>query len=149
MNIDVLDSKAVTIGQTDFEKHLLSLHEGIETSVNPTNGYYIKADSSVDGNVARMIGIEKASVEAMLPTIMESVKQMLYGIDQDGFHTLSLEEISSWKINPDYQLQNIKQQSGYAAEVVSTMKENLIAIEQGSDMLNQRLLLYRKVENRV
>ena len=134
MMIDVLDSKAVSIEQTDFESHLLSLHNGIETTVRPSNGYYFEIDSSADVNTARMIGIEKAAVEAMRPTIMEAVKQMLYGIDQDGFHTLGLEEISSWKINSEYQLQNIKQQSGYAAEVVSTMKENLIAKAQGSDI---------------
>ena len=51
---------------------------------------------------------------------MESGEEIL-----GGKTTLGLKEIGKWKINPKYYYQNVRQQSGYAAEVISTAKENI------------------------
>lgn len=61
-------------------------------------------------------------------TTMEVLKNILRGYDlPDGSKALGLEELSKRKIHPEYTYANKKQQSGFAAEVISTAKENLEA----------------------
>ena len=139
MTLDSLDTKGLQVEQLDLRAHLEILHRGFDTNVQPRDGFYQSIDPAVDESIARTIGIDDtATVAALRPTIMESTRQLLYGIEKNGFHTLGLEEISSWKINPEYAVQNIKQQSGYAAEVVSTWKENMIAQTEGTGIKTVR-----------
>lgn len=46
----------------------------------------------------------------------------------------SLEKINTYKVNPDYAEQNLKQQSGFAAELLEESNRNRDAILQGSDI---------------
>ena len=138
MMIDAIDSRAIGIDETAFTKQLAAIHRDFRTRIKPAEGYYMSMDSSADDNIARAIGIDKTAVERIRPTIMESVKEALYGVEKDGFHTLGLEEVASWKRNSTYYSQNTRQQAGYAAEIISTMKENLIARAEGSDIRTYR-----------
>lgn len=54
----------------------------------------------------------------------------LRGVDRETGEVFdrSLKQISEYKINPDYAEQNIKQQAGFSAEVVSVNKRNAEAI---------------------
>lgn len=72
-------------------------------------------------------------------TVMDTVKNMYHGIVLDnGKTTRGLLEIHNWKINPDYYVQNLKQHAGYAAEVISTTKENLKAKLDASGLTTYR-----------
>ena len=65
---------------------------------------------------------------------------MYHGIElENGGKTLGLEDISKLECkHPDYMAQNIKQHAGYAAEVISTTKENLAAKLEGSGIQTYR-----------
>ncbi len=80
------------------------------------------------------VGPETAALLADdMPSVIETVQQMYFGTDlENGMHTLGLKEIAKWNLSELYKDINIKQQAGYAAEVISTVKENLIAKATGS-----------------
>ena len=62
--------------------------------------------------------------------IQDTIKQMYYG----GEKILGLQKIGTWKINPDYHLQNIRQQSGYVAEIIGVARENIAAKVKGTNI---------------
>ena len=97
---------------------------------------YFDMPDSVDGNIARWLGVNPtdtgtfitADIAAIRSTVTDTVRRMYSGtILENGKLSLGLERISQWKVNPDYVESNLKQHAGYAAEVVSTAKENLQA----------------------
>ena len=53
-----------------------------------------------------------------IPEITNIIKQMKDGIIVNGKKTLGLLELGKRKLNPDYYYQNLKQQSGFAAEII-------------------------------
>lgn len=61
---------------------------------------------------------------ASLKQSLNIAKGMFSGENIEGMKTLGLKEISEWKINPEYRTANIRQHAGYAAEVISTAREN-------------------------
>lgn len=73
-----------------------------------------------------------------VPEAMDAIKEMYEAPDIDGFRKLDLKKISEWKIHPDYEYQCKKQHAGYAAEVISTAKENLIALRDGTGIVTKR-----------
>lgn len=64
----------------------------------------------------------------------------LRGVDRETGEVFdrSLKQISEYKINPDYAEQNIKQQAGFSAEVVSVNKRNAEAIIEGKNSRTYR-----------
>ena len=134
-----IDAVGLSIEKQNLNKILFELHKGFETSIKPEKGFFQNVDPSVDENISRIVGIENTDfIAAYRPQMMISFQQMLNGVEINGSHTLGLKEINSWHINPEYSTQNIKQQSGYAAEVISTWKENWIAASQHSDIRTYR-----------
>lgn len=57
---------------------------------------------------------------------LNDIQKMLSG-EVNGNKTLGLNDIKKWKINENYQDQNIRQHAGFAAEIISVAKENLRA----------------------
>lgn len=123
----------------DASSKLASLHEGFGTSVSPVDGKYYRTHANMDSNISNWLGLETGSqVGDLTPDIFDSAKRMYYGSDLNGKHTLGLQEIHDWKINPEYRSQNIKQHAGYAAEVIGTTKENLINQHNGTGITTYR-----------
>lgn len=141
MRIDTIEASGINVEKVELTSHLRTLNKGFETSTKSIDGSYQNIDSSVDYNLQKMLGIEDSAVIASLhPTIMDSTKEMLYGVERNGFKTMGLTDLSKWKLDPtsDYYYQNLKQQSGFSAEILSTYKENLAARAQGSDLTTYR-----------
>lgn len=67
-----------------------------------------------------------------------AVNRMLTGGEINGNKGLGLKEINKWKINPDFVDQNIKQHAGFAAEVISVIKENLKAAFENTGTTTHR-----------
>ena len=116
------------------------LHEMFKPSIDLTESVYVGAGSPFERNAAWFAGLEGEALEqSMRPEIMEQVSVMLDGfIDSNGNQTLGLNEISTWQRSPEFWTQNTKQQAGYAAEVVSTVKENMIAAHEGTGLTTYR-----------
>ena len=138
MKIENMDAAVSAIEQHSLADHLNNLHRGFKLDTMPIDGIFQSIDASTQVNIGRFIGIDPTHVPEMYQTVMDATVQMMDGIDTDGIHTLGLNEISQWKINPEYQTQNIRQQAGYAAEVISTCKENLKAMADGSGIRTYR-----------
>lgn len=130
MTIDSVEQKA--FGRKNYEdgEHIGKLHEGFNSKVKAINGLYENFDSSVSKSVARWLGTE-GSLNISLSDAHDAVKEMVHGKDfewnGETRTTRNLEQISHWKRNPDYYDQNVKQHAGYAAEVISKEKDNLLA----------------------
>lgn len=139
MTFETIEASAFSVENVDLANHLKSLHNNFKSALTPEKGFYQSFDAQTDEAITRGIGLENSAMVATLrPTLIEKTKVMLDGVERDGVHTLGLKEIGSWKINPEFTIQNIKQQAGYAAEVASTYKENLISQANGTGITTFR-----------
>ena len=72
-------------------------------------------------------------------SIYDTLSNIFHGTElSDGTHTLGLDELYHHNINPEYEYANLKQQAGFAAEIISTAKENLEANAKGSEVTTYR-----------
>lgn len=65
--------------------------------------------------------------------IIQSYKGVRYNSagKEEAYKGRNLKDISDYKINPDYEAQNIKQQSGFSAELIKEARDNKKAIISG------------------
>lgn len=138
MTFDAIESNAFGKSGFNVSEQLNKLHAGFDNTVSAVNGAYENISSSATDNIAKWIG-EEGAVNINATSVYDTVKQMYSGTETpSGKNTLGLKEIGNWKTNKDYYDQNIKQQSGYAAEVISTAKENTRAQLDGSGITTYR-----------
>ena len=139
MTFDMFESASLDNASFDLKGRMSALRNGFKNSLEPKFDAYMDMPDSVDMNLAHWIEMDSidraANISALRSSFMDSVKQMYNGMDLgDGKTALGLKEISDWKVHPDYVTQNVKQHAGYAAEVIGTTKENMIAKLNGSDI---------------
>ena len=122
------------------DNNLCSIHNSFESSMVIPLEAPENANFPLDHGLAMFVGLENAMTSLDLkPYFFEQVDNMFNGhLDANGNQTLGLNEISGWHINPEFYSQNLRQHAGYAAEVVSTAKENLIARITGSGIKTYR-----------
>ena len=136
MSIDSFDSFDV------FDKKATGITESIPDFSNEL-GLDIRFDKPIIGfpesrydtlAFSNWVGPETAALlVSNMETAIDGIKQMYSGVTlENGLQTLGLKEISNWKLNEQFYDQNIKQQAGYVAEVISTAKENIKAIAERS-----------------
>ena len=143
MTFDMFESGGLDAAKFDLRGQMATLHRGFESSLRSQYDVFMNIPDSVDRNVAYWLEINTADAAADLAAlrteVMSSAKQMYNGITyEDGFKTLGLKDIGDWKVSKEYKNQNIKQHSGYAAEVIGTTKENLIAEKNGTGVKTYR-----------
>ncbi|SEA04391.1 hypothetical protein SAMN05216349_10417 [Oribacterium sp. KHPX15] len=124
MTFDTFESSGLDTGKFDLGGKMSALHSGFESSISSKYDAFMDIPDSIDKNISNWLGTDVPDMTA----VMSSTKEMYNGTTLDkGKKSLGLKEISEYKINKDYENQNIRQHAGYAAEVISTTKENLIA----------------------
>lgn len=141
MQIDTIEVNGINIEQPNMIQHLKNLNEGFETRAKLVDGSFQKLNPSVDYNLQKILDVDDVvGIASLQPTIMDATKEMLYGVEQNGFKTMGLNDLSKWKLDKSsvYYEQNLNQQSGYAAEILSTYKENLKAKATGSELKTYR-----------
>lgn len=85
------------------------------------------------------IGVAQKELNQIYGEATSQINQAYKGIRVDKFGDeithkgRSLEEISNYKINPKYKVQNIKQQSGFSAELIEEARKNKEAILSGDE----------------
>ena len=140
MIIDSIESKGL-IEQFNAGSRLKVLHSELGQCTKPIDGCYQRIAPAIDGRVSKMLEINDVTeISSLHPTIMDATKEMLYGVERNGFETMGLADLAKWKLDPtsEYYATNLKQQSGFAAEIISTHKENLAARAKGSDITTYR-----------
>lgn len=131
MQIDSLEQKSLDMPKFDLADKMHELNGKFISKVSPEKHYFQHINSSVDNNIGKWLNVDNpAKISELRPTTFSSVKKMLYGSGLDG--EKSLLDISKEKINPAYHNTNVKQHAGFAAEVIGTTKENLIAKVEGT-----------------
>ena len=141
--LDVFDAPELNGPRTDMQdihNAMAAMHVDFEAGAL---GNYDYPEYSIDPTIetiAVFTGIENATVlQALRPSLLEQAQIMLDGfIDCNGNQTLGLNELSGWKRSVEYWEQNTRQQAGYAAEIVSTAKENILAKAEGSGITTFR-----------
>ena len=142
MRLDKIENTEEEMLRGEPEKNMRALHEAYDEKLNTTDGVVPQADQEFCRNITEWIGDagrEGSSLDpSLVPQAMDILQQMEYGIDRDGIHTLGLDEISHWGISDNYREANIRQQAGYVAEVISTAKDNLINLKDGTGITTFR-----------
>lgn len=137
---DTFEAVELTGTRHDYLQELVGLHGNFESSLPMVAGAFDSVNPSFSDNLGWFVGIEnQAILQSIRPSIMESIETMLNGqLDINGNQTLGLNAISNWTINPEYYSQNLRQHAGYAAEVISTAKENIIAAAEKTGITTYR-----------
>lgn len=131
MNKKLTDTASV-VGGFSTESEALSSHDDSELYETPQLvGQRNRAVNSGLREVA-LTGALFESVSRYGDACAEYLKAYS-GIDHETGQRFnrSLREIADYKINPDFEQQNLQQQAGYSAEVVSTARKNARAIMDG------------------
>lgn len=141
MIMDSLEIRDINVEQFDAFDRIDELNKEFQLGKKPIDGMFYRYNSSVDSNMNHIIGIEEGSqLEKLHPVLMDMSKELLDGKEIDGFKTMGLKELSTWRLDKssEYYYQNLRQQSGYAAEILSTYKENLINMATDSGITVHR-----------
>ena len=111
-----------------FDKAAVNLKDGVK-----------KFDFSTCSQISKWLELGAKGIENIDGILLRNgIKGMYEGQIIDGRQTAGLKQISNYKINKQYRYQNIKQQAGFAAEVISTTKENLTAQAEGTGITTIR-----------
>lgn len=139
ISFDTIEQSTFGALKLDISAKLSVFNESFKSSMKPENGFYQSVDVDIDHNIASWLNAN--SPEKITPIRQSTfaiTKAMYNGVEQNEIKTRGLRDISKMKINLDFREQNIRQQSGFAAEVISTAKENLQAKIDGSDVVTYR-----------
>ena len=134
MMLDSFDTAALRVENIENSTHLQELGQSFKSGLSEINGAFQKIDTVVDENISAYLHMEQTAVRPEdYSMVTDSIKKMLNGVEQtDGTQTRGLLEINNMRINPAYVKQNTRQQAGFAAEVISTYKDNMAAVLEGS-----------------
>ena len=134
MELETIEKGQIEQGGFKVSDQLSELHKGFESSLSPENGVFATLDMPVlDESIRDSFGIGQIEVTPEIRTaVVNTVRDMYYGTRIDDRQSLGLKEINQWKINENYRESNISQHAGYAAEVISTNKENFMARLNGT-----------------
>ena len=134
MELETIEKGQIEQGGFKVSDTLSELHKGFESSLSPENGVFATLDMPVlDESIRDSFGIGQIEVTPEIRTaVVNTVRDMYYGTRVDDRQSLGLKEINQWKINENYRESNISQHAGYAAEVISTNKENFMVRLNGT-----------------
>ena len=128
-----LDSKALYIEKIGNSIGHSVVNNAFDSSVKAVNGVYVKDGLLISGEkaITEWIGGDIKGIGRIpIETYASNIKQMYEGVKlPNGTQSLGLREINMWK-GTDYSC--IKHKAGWAAEVISTTKENLKNEARGS-----------------
>ena len=130
---DVFDKASVAVKEVNISEKMTDLGKSFESSIKSVDGVYKSSELSPENGFANWLSIEESALAGMKTTdYMAVTNRMLNGAETEVGRTLGLKEINGWKVNPEYKTQNLKQHAGYAAEVIGTAKENMLADIEGT-----------------
>ena len=139
MQFDSFEQAGLKTELIDGKEKLSTLHKGFESRLTPAYENFLSVNETAQEGIALWIGENAALSQQFVPGAMEAIKTMYSGMDIDGVKTLGIKEISEWNIHPDYKMQCIKQHAGDAAAVISTVKDNLLALKDGTGITTMRV----------
>ncbi|MCR4716708.1 MAG: hypothetical protein K5656_05965 [Lachnospiraceae bacterium] len=122
MRLDTVENKSFELDSLSIKTEL---NKGFESTAKKVDGIFVNKDFELGKtDIAKWIGTDAIGLNKLSPEfVSNSFKQMYNGIDlPNGNKSLGLKEISQRK-GTDYSAKSSK--GGFAAEIVSTAKENM------------------------
>lgn len=141
MTLDTFD-KNTDFSHIEVTDKLKALKGQFESRYTPEYQAFLGVGPNTEANLVNWLGIDP--VDALDKPFFRDdtpdiIKKMYIdsGIAPlDGTRALTLSELSTWQLDPasPYYDINLKQQAGFAAEILSTAKDNIIAEALGKDV---------------
>lgn len=139
MMLDSIEQNSKKFDSFEFDSKMRGLNKSFNTSFESKNGMYDRLSPEADKSISNWLGVSDFEISSENRAMTyQGIKDMFTGVGEGDSKTLGIDEISSWKINPEYKYANIRQHAGFAAEVISTTKENLISQMNGTGEITVR-----------
>lgn len=139
MMLDSIEQNSIKFDNIEFDSKMRGLNKSFNISFESKNGFYDKLSPAADKRISNWLGVSGLEISSENRAMAyQGIKDMFTGVEVGESKTLGIDEISSWKVNPEYKYANIRQHAGYAAEVISTTKENLISQMNGTGEITVR-----------
>lgn len=140
MMIESFDQSLMNIEKNNINGIRQALNKSYDSGFDGDSDVFMNNDSEEnDNSIANWLGLDNLpgntdGIRENRVSLYEIIDDMFNGheIDDTGRRSLSLNEISQYSINPEYRTTNIRQQAGFAAEVISTARENMQASVDGT-----------------
>ena len=140
MMLESFDQSLMDVEKNSVNGIRHSLNKSFDSGFDGESDVFMNNDSEgIDISLANWLGLDNPAsnidgIRDNRVSLYEIIDDMFNGheIDDTGRRSLSLNEISQYSINPEYRTTNIRQQAGFAAEVISTARENMLANADGS-----------------
>ena len=127
--LEVSEIRTVELDKTG---KLQMLHEGFKSRFVDENKNYLGFNETASKGIASFLEWDRPVTPELLPQLYDAAKDMIKGGEIDGKPMRSLSRISEYARNKAYMEANKRQHAGYAAELISTWKENAQAIKDGT-----------------
>ena len=145
MSIEKFDQLPISNDNNGIDGIRNSLNQSFDSGFSGDSGA-LRETNDFDVSIANWLGTDNPEVtidgiSENRASIFDIISDMFSGheIDESGRRSLSLEDVSNYNINPEYRTSNIRQQSGFAAEIISTARENIQAIIDGTGTRSYRV----------
>lgn len=126
--IESFEQSSLEIPKINILEKKSLLNSGFDSNITSTNGAFQRLHSDCAFNTARWIGIDPSKMnELPMSDVFDATKRMYFGFEIGDSLTLGLRNINKMRINPKFYEANLNQHAGFAAEVISTYKENLVS----------------------
>ncbi len=132
MTLDTFDKNAIGASHFDIKGKMGELNKSFDSNAKNADGVFINKKYDVaNTGMPAWLGTEAQALKNIkMDALVDNVKQMYEGKElSNGKISLGIKEISTWK-GDSYS--SIKSKAGYAAEVISTTKENIINEASGN-----------------
>ena len=140
MQFDSFEKLDIKISETDTAKRLSNLHKGFESRYSGTYEYYTSVSETAKRCLAISLNWEESAITPeLLPKLFDSAKKMIEGEIVDGEKTRGLKDLHGMKKNNKFKHQIERQRAGFAAELISTWKENAQALKDGTGTTTYRV----------
>ena len=136
MTYDAIEQNGLRIDTFKITDKLSALNKGFKSSLAPEYNSY-SSGTAINSEISTSLTYGLGEVDNKY--LMSITKGTWKGYDINGNKTLGLSEIADWKVNPEYRNANLRQHAGYAAEVITTQKENLIAAREKTGVTTYRV----------
>ena len=127
MAIDSFESKAFNVETFDASEKMSNLNKGFDSKITQVDGVFKNPNLSVNnGYFYEWLGVENQEIrEVKIESVSNNIKRMYNGTTlSNGEKSLGLKDIASWE-GDNKNKSVIRGKAGYAAEVISTTKENI------------------------
>ena len=142
MMFDAIEKNSLDNVRANISEKLGAFNKTFQSSIAPEAGAYVAPENAgFSAAIAENLGLQNSKMAGELKvSALRAAKNMYEGkipvMNGDKLEYIKadkgIKEIGQMKINKDHKYANYKQQAGFAAEVLSTTRENFIAQAEGT-----------------